>query len=256
MFFVWPVPDNLQDIYGEVYYKGHSSNNEAFGYSDYEKDKEPMREVFIDYLKKIEKIVSGRKILDIGCANGYFLDLARQRGWQTYGVEISEYAVREAEKKGHRAFLGALDKLNIEERFDCIAMWDVLEHIPQPKDYLKIARGLLVEEGTLIINTIDKSSLWAKFWGKRWNAIIPPEHLLFFSGKNLNYLLDKTDFKILESHKIAKKFSLVYIFKVLYHWQGLKIFQKLSQWFDNKFWRKFKIPINLRDNIVIISKKK
>ncbi|MBT4349494.1 class I SAM-dependent methyltransferase [bacterium] len=255
LVFVWPVPRNLQEIYQETYYKGNETDNSVFGYSDYDQDKEPMKDIFIAYLKKLEKSVRNKKILDIGCANGYFLDLARELGWQTYGVEISQYAAAEAQKRGHQVFLGDLAQLDIKERFDCITMWDVLEHITEPISYMQRVNQLLQKDGLVAINTIDKDSIWAKLCGKHWNAIIPPEHLLFFSKQSLFFLLKQTKFIIKDSKKVGKKFSLAYIFKVLYNWQKLKIYRNLSYLFDNKFWRKVKIPINLRDNIFIIAQK-
>jgi len=255
LVFVWPVPDNLKDIYQESYYQGALVNNTTFGYSDYNQDKEPMREIFIAYLGKLEKLTKGRKIFDIGCANGYFLDLARERGWQTYGIEISEYGASEAREKGHEVYC-ASDLKEINNSFDCITMWDVLEHIQDPLPYMKAVNNILKEEGVVAINTINRSSWWARFWGKRWNAIVPPEHLLFFSRKSLFLLLANTKFEILNINSVGKKFSLAYIFKTLYNWQKFKIYQKLSVYFDGKFWRKFKIPINLRDNILIIARKK
>lgn len=254
LVFVWPVPANLQDVYQENYYKGASVNNDTFGYSDYDKDKEPMREIFISYLKKLEKLSPGKKIFDIGCANGYFLDLAKQRGWQTYGVEISGYGANEARKKGHKVFHSP-DLSGIDLKFDCITMWDVLEHLESPVEYMQSVNKLLNINGIVAINTIDKSSWWAKFWGTRWNAIVPPEHLLFFSRNNLLLLIKNTKFNILSVQKVGKFFSLSYIFKVLYHWQRLKIYQKLSTYLAKPFWNKFKIPINLRDNILVIAKK-
>ncbi|MFA4888562.1 MAG: class I SAM-dependent methyltransferase, partial [Candidatus Omnitrophota bacterium] len=43
-------------------------------------------------LDDIEKYSSGKKILDIGCAMGLFLEAAQMRGWDPYGIEVSEYA--------------------------------------------------------------------------------------------------------------------------------------------------------------------
>lgn len=253
--FVWPIPENLERIYGENYFKNAGGEKE-FGYTDYDNDKEPMREMFIKYLDKIGGLTVGRKIFDIGAATGYFLDLAKEKGWQTSGIEISEFAAGEAAKRGHQVFCGNLSELDIEDKYDVITMWDVLEHFDSPKKYLLAVYNMLNPNGLLVINTIDKNSWWARIMGKRWHLIVPPEHLFYYSPKGLRYLLEQSGFAIKEMNKIGKKFSLAYIFKTLYNWQGLNIWKILSEFFNKPFWRKLTVPINFRDNIFIIARKK
>ncbi len=252
--FVYPIPKNLSDIYNKDYFKDESGDSD-FGYSDYDKDKEPMKENFISYIKKIEKLVEGRKIFDIGSATGYFLDLAKSRGWETFGSEISRYAADIGKSRGHNIFCGQLPDIKIDNKFDVITMWDVLEHLDNPHKYLYIANKILDEDGLLVINTINRKSIWARILGKRWHLLIPPEHLFYYSPKSLNILLKENGFKIEEMRSVGKNFSLSYIFSILYHWQRFKIWNSLSIFFDKPFWRKFSIPINLRDNIFIIAKK-
>ncbi len=255
LVFVWPIPVNVSKIYGKQYFKANKKEKSA-GYIDYENDKEPMKRVFENCLDEFEKLTKGRKVFDIGAATGYFLDLAKRRGWKTAGTEISEYAAELAKKKGHDIFCGDLFEKNITKIYDVVTMWDVLEHLKDPGRYLQSVNKLLVNGGVLAINTIDKGSLWAKFFGKKWHLIIPPEHLFYFSQKNLKILLKEAGFKIIKIKKIGKKFSLPYIFSILYSWQKLEIWHLLLQFFNKPFWRRFSIPINLRDNIFIIARKK
>ncbi len=256
LVFVWPVPPNLNKIYNEEYFfKKQEKSDNGFGYADYDKDKEPMKEIFISYLKQLEKLTADRKIFDVGAATGYFLDLAKSRGWETAGIEISSYAAEIARNRGHEIFEGLLPNLKIEKKFGSVTMWDVLEHLAEPKKYLEAINAILQKDGLLAINTIDKESWWAMFWGKRWHSIIPPEHLFYYSRKNLEILLKKSGFEILKIRKIGKKFSLAYIFKILYNWQKFGLWNKLAGYFDRNFWRKFNIPLNLRDNIFIIARK-
>jgi len=220
LVFVFPLPDNLDSIYKEEYFK-NDKKSKGFGYVNYEKDKEPMRVVFVRYLKRLEKMTEGRNIFDVGAATGYFLDLAHERGWKTYGSEISEYAAGLARKKDHTIFLGDLVGIKLQKGIDAVTMWDILEHLDNPIEYMKIINKILKPGGRLVINTIDRGSLWARFWGREWNMIIPPEHLFYYSRQNLKILLERTGFKIIETKKIGKKFSLSYIFKTLYVWQDL-----------------------------------
>lgn len=252
--FIWPMPDDLSEIYKKEYFKSNSQTK-SFGYTDYDQDKEPMREIFMHYLKRFEHLTPGRKIFDIGTATGYFLDLAKKRGWQTAGIEISNYAANIAKARGHDMVFGRLPEAVVDKNFDVVTMWDVLEHLDDPKAYLKVVNKILQPDGLLVINTVDRGSLWAKLWGRYWHLINPPEHLFYYSKKNLELLLKDAGFEITETKKISKKFSLAYIFKTLYNWQHLKIWNRLEKYFNKPFWRKFAIPINLRDNVFILAKK-
>jgi hypothetical protein len=82
-------PDNLSEIYGKKYFWGASG---GFGYVDYDADKAPMKSVFEQCLKRLEGLIRGRNLLDVGAATGYFLNLAKGRGWQVAGVEIGDEA--------------------------------------------------------------------------------------------------------------------------------------------------------------------
>ena len=255
LLFVWPVPQNLAEIYSQDYFVASQKNNN-FGYTNYDEDKESMRDVFVKIIERLEKLTAGRKIFDVGAATGYFLDLAKARGWQTAGTEISQYATEVAQSRGHQVFCQELDQLTVDMTYDVVTMWDVLEHVAKPQAYLAKARELLNSGGILAINTVNRGSLVARLLGLKWHLIVPPEHLNFYNRKNLKLLLDQAGFETIKISTIGKKFSLSYIFKTLYSWQGKKIFQRLAERLDTPFWRRLAIPINLRDNIYILARKK
>lgn len=255
LVFVYPLPENTEALYKKNYFLKDEKNNLG-GYINYEEDKDINKRAFKNFLVELEKMSIGRNIFDVGAATGYFLDLAALRGWNTAGLEISNYAANIARKKGHNIFLGNLKDVQLSEKLDVITMWDVLEHVKDPFSYIKTANKLLKDGGILIINTIDKGSLWAKLWGKHWLLIIPPEHLYYYSKKNLKILLEKNGFKIIDYRKAGKRFNLSYIFSILlYSYDNKKLFRRLAKFFNNKFFRKFSIYINVRDNILIIAQK-
>jgi len=214
-----------------------------------------MKSNFIGILEYMKAKVPAQSVFDVGAATGYFLDIAKSKNWATYGSEISNYSYGLAKAKGHRIVLGELDKYEDNLQFGMVTMWDVLEHLKDPSLYIKNVNKILKDDGWVLINTINADSLWAKLWGKNWNMIIPPEHLFYFSKENISRLLEDNGFQVVEYKKIFKKFSLSYIFKVLYNWRKIRVFKKLSIIFDNSFWRKLKIPIYLGDNIFVLAKK-
>ena len=254
LVFVFPLPNDLQGIYDEEYFFSNNADGE-FGYVNYDRDKESTKEFFTRHLDKFESYGKNKKIFDIGAATGFFLDLARSKGWIVSGSEISEFAANKAKNRGLDVYKGNLLDYSCDNKFDVVTMWDVFEHIEDPAKYLEKINKMLDKDGLLSINTVDISSLYAYIRGKKWHMLIPPEHIYYFSKKNLKILLEKHGFEVLEFSKPGKKFSLSYIFYILYQTQNFKMGKILSKWFDTDFWRKFAIPINLRDNIFVIAKK-
>lgn len=252
LLFIYPTPVSL-DVYDDSYFSGAEK---GFGYVDYDADKEPMIPVFNKYLDLVNSLgMKTGELLDIGAATGFFMDLARKRGFRVKGVELSDYAAKKGREKGLDVFTGDLISANFKnEQFDIITMFDVIEHVPDPTGFVKEASRLLKKDGLLLINTPDAQSFWAKILGSKWQLIMPPEHIHYFSPKNLGDYLSKNGFKVELSTKIGKWFTLQYILKMLYKWQGYRIF--LTGPFLNKFLSKVSLPINLHDNFFMIVKKK
>lgn len=257
LIFVSPIPTNLS-VYGDDYFSGASK---GFGYVDYDSDKEPMIPVFNKYLDLVEKFSvqkNKKKILDIGSATGFFLDIGRKRGWQVLGLEYSQFAVDKAKEKGIETICGDLldEKVNIEkDSFHVISMLDVVEHMKDPFSEIKKIKDILKKDGLVIINTPNGESLLSKVLKTKWHLVVPPEHLFYFSPKNLSKLLKKEGFEIVYSGNIGKSFTFTYIFKTLYKWLRLKPFNILADLFAKENLKNLSIPINLHDNFILIAKK-
>ncbi len=250
LLFVFPVP-KLIDVYDDNYFSGAER---GFGYVDYDADKEPMISAFNYYIDLINNLgVSGGKLLDIGAATGFFMSIAKKRGFSVVGVELSDFAAKKGRENGLDIVTGDLLNTNFEgESFDVITMFDVLEHVPDPKKLIQEVSRIVRPGGLIIINTPDAESLWAKVLGKRWQLIMPPEHINYFSPQNLSMYLEDVGYEVKIDTKIGKKFTLQYILKMLYKWQGFRIFLVRS----NKLLSSISVPINLRDNFFMIAKKK
>jgi SAM-dependent methyltransferase len=243
-------------VYQSNYFSKKADGANTFGYVDYDADKAPMRPVFLSYLERLGQLISGRTIFDIGAATGFFLDLARGEGWQTAGIELSDFAAAEAVRRGHQVSSGRLTEQEITAQYDVVTMWDVLEHVDDPQRYVAAVSRLVKPGGYVAINTVDATSWWARLVGRRWHLLVPPEHLFYYGRKNLDLLLRQHGFEPVEYRKVGKKFSLSYFFKIGYDWQGLSLWRAFSRYFDTGWWRHVSIPFNLRDNIFVLAKKK
>lgn len=254
--FVWPMSDNHHGIYLQNYFQG--SREAGFGYVDYDRDKLPMVPTLERYLDLLQRNgATGGAMLDIGAATGFFLEIARRRGWKPYGVELSDYAASIARSKGLDVMTGVLEDYPVHANFfDVITAWDVLEHLPSPKNTVQKIHQVLRPGGLLAINTPDAGSALARFLGVRWHLVIPPEHLNLFHRKSLRYLLEENGFEILVEDKIGKTFTLQYILQTLFHWQKLAIWGRAANHLQQRSMGKWGIPINLRDNMFVIARKK
>jgi len=166
-------------------------------------------------LKKLEryKTSKGRKLLDVGCATGVFLDIARKGGWDASGVEISRYAsgyVRDKFKL--KCFTGTLEEAAFPgEMFDVITLWDVIEHLVSPRQTVAEAKRILKLGGIILVFTPDRSSLihltchiLYKLNQKRVSPLIKrlyastekAGHLYFFSRETLTHLLTNNKLKV------------------------------------------------------------
>jgi 2-polyprenyl-3-methyl-5-hydroxy-6-metoxy-1,4-benzoquinol methylase len=125
------------------------------------------------------------KVLDIGCANGAFLDYAKQQGAMTFGLEYSRSNLDELELKQHT---GYADWSNINESFDLIVAFDVVEHLYDLDSFMDCCFSHLSKDGLLILLTGDINSWVAKKDLHMWWYLRYPEHVLFPSLKYFSSL--------------------------------------------------------------------
>ncbi len=140
----------------------------------------------------------GAKLLDLGCAAGFFVRLAIDAGWEAEGVEISNLAADYAEKiVGVRVHRGQLETVPFPpEHFDLITMFDLLEHLSNPLSSLKIIRNLLKKGGHLLITTPDFASLNRLLLREKWAVLSPKEHLFYFTARTLRSIIKRSGFKV------------------------------------------------------------
>jgi len=255
--FVSPTPtsEEIEAVYKESYF--HKTEGEGgLGYADYDTDKAGLASTFDKYLVELEKLAPGKKILDIGAATGFFLDRAKAKGWKTYGVEISRFGADESNRRGHETVCGIIEDVPGEARFDVITLWDVFEHMTDPKGAIEKAHTLLAPRGLVAINTVDSSSIPARLMGKKWHLVVPPEHLQYFSRESLKRAVEDAGFEVVTMHRITKRFSLAYIFTILYRWQHLSLWRKLAEFSRRSILQKTHVPLQTFDNLYILGRKR
>jgi hypothetical protein len=128
------------------------------------------------------------RVLDVGCAAGYFLKVCQEKGWDVLGLEVSDAIRPQAEERlGKQHVMAGLleDAPLAPASFDLVTFWDVVEHIPDVVGALKHVRTLLKPGGKLLIETQNVASRTAARMGKAWNHYKHAEHIYHFDPKTI-----------------------------------------------------------------------
>jgi 2-polyprenyl-3-methyl-5-hydroxy-6-metoxy-1,4-benzoquinol methylase len=142
------------------------------------------------------------RLLDVGCADGYFLELAEKRGWEPYGVELSDYYLSKARKKLNKesVFNAPLKRANFpSEYFDAITLLDVLDHLMDPLGEMEEIGRILKKNGMLIVRVRNGAVhvLLNRLFKKNVFGMMPVStvfHLYGFDRHTLKIILKKADF--------------------------------------------------------------
>ena len=229
------------ELYGESYFQGNE-------YPDYLGDEESLKLNFRKYCKKIIKVNSkGSKLLEIGCAYGFFLDVAKNY-FDVMGVDVSEDVIKKARDRHLNVICADFAKHPPKlPPLDIICLWDTIEHLLHPLDYLKMANQKLNKGGHLFLTTSDVSSFLAKVQGSNWRQYHPPTHVHYFSRKSLKMALEKAGFKTQKISVLSQWHSLKHILgafrihgRTSFSRKTAKFLEKLCPKLLNKF--SFPVP--------------
>ncbi len=185
--FIWPNPSQqeLNDLYrkyGEEYWTNERMVNFAFSPT------KSWREV-----RFLSRLASGGTLLDIGCSTGSFVKAAREAGFEAEGVDICVPAVQLGQKMGLPLY--ALDILSESpgKQYDLVTMWATLEHLPDPRYYLRRAWELLKPDGLLFVSVPNYAGITQKILGK-WDRYVGSDHLNYFTPRVLRQGLQEEGF--------------------------------------------------------------
>lgn len=169
---------------------------------------------FEHHLKPLEKLTgppNGRRLLDVGCHVGVFVEIAVQHGWDAWGVDPSHWAVTQGQERQLRIVQGTLATADLpEESFDVVTMWDTIEHVSDPAATLRRAHARLNPGGLLVVHTIDIDSPFARLMGARWPWLMEM-HLFYFSRATLRAMLEKCGFDVLSVRPQGRYLRLGYL---------------------------------------------
>ena len=163
---------------------------------------EAAQAVYRRYLGRLERgrRTNGRRLLDIGCATGAFLQAAGRGGWKAEGIEIGEASWRHACKIGLSVRNMSFSDIPESENgtYDAVTCLEVIEHLEDPAAAISLMNRLLRPEGLLLLSTPNYDSFIRKRFGPRWWVInCPDEHISLFNVRSLRRCVEDRGFEVL-----------------------------------------------------------
>ena len=139
------------------------------------------------------------RLLEIGVGRGWLLKRAREEGYQVTGADLSEPGAAAAQAaSGVRVLAGELGELGLPEAsWEAVLIRHTLEHIPEPIEFLREIRRILIPGGVLLGAVPNFGSLKRRLDGLEWLFLTLPLHRFHYTPQTLSAILKKTGFKAL-----------------------------------------------------------
>jgi SAM-dependent methyltransferase len=145
------------------------------------------RVLFANRLEQLPTAAPGsNRLCDVGCADGLFLELARDAGWEGCGIELNPPAAARARERGFLVYEGAFPQDGVAPpgSFDLVTAWDSLEHVEDPLAFVRGLARLLAPAGHLVVSTLNSRSLVSRVFRHRW-SMIAEDHFTYWDRRSL-----------------------------------------------------------------------
>jgi 2-polyprenyl-3-methyl-5-hydroxy-6-metoxy-1,4-benzoquinol methylase len=147
-------------------------------------------------VKRLEKYRTTNQILEIGAGKGWFLEQAKNMGWETWAVEVNAKAIDRLEDIGLKHVLNQSAELfeAPDGHFDVVRMWDVIEHLQSPRKALERACRALRPGGLIRLSTTNFASLSRIINGPEWVYLNGADHIILFEPDTIDRILRHSGF--------------------------------------------------------------
>ncbi len=192
------APEDTDGDLAAIYTEGYFAGEE---YHDYLADKDIAQRNFRSRLRVLKSFMDParhRRLFEVGCAYGFFLEVAGERFDSVQGVDVSAAAVSYAKNNlGLDAICADLLQYNLAGReFDVACMWDTIEHLARPDLYVAKLADHMRTGALIAVTTGDFGSLNARLRRTKWRLMHPPSHAHYFSIASMTTMLDRFGFDV------------------------------------------------------------
>ncbi|KPJ62036.1 MAG: hypothetical protein AMJ42_00290 [Deltaproteobacteria bacterium DG_8] len=252
--------ESLKKIYAKEYFVIDNDNTGTNykAYANYIEEEPLIIRSMHRRMRRVEALSSGKGcLLDVGCAAGFSLIAAQQRGWEAEGIDFSSFCVNYARSRGLRVHQGTLEDFpGKEESMDVITMWDYLEHSPDPLGDLKICHSLLKRGGVIVLSTPNVDSWSFHLFKKNWIGFKNIDHLYFFSRQTLSKLTGMAGLTMEHSFYHGRDVSLSFLLsRVQYYIPFKSLLNLLEKMANKEKVKKISFYINPYDILNVVLRK-
>ena len=206
-----PLPDaaEIAALYAPGYLERWGARDER----SLARVREMKRRTYATLFDEIARLRPGGRLLDLGCAAGFLLEVAAERGFEPFGLDLDAEAVALARRRfGERVQRGALDAGSFAgERFDVVTLVDVFEHLPRPGELFDALCGRLAPGGLWVAWMPNAASWVRRALGPRWPHYAP-EHVFYWTPASLRRFLAGRGWELRRLRTgVRKSFSADYL---------------------------------------------
>ncbi len=199
-FAVIPDGFELDAIYtDDAFWNGGRS----YGYQpNYDEALKITANLFRERVARISRLRKPGRMLEVGCAGGYVLKVAQQAGWDVAGIEISPMMRRRCAELVKCPLYTSLEEvIAAGSRFDCVVMFEVLEHVTDPVGMLKAFRRVMEPNTLLAVSTPNFESHGAETGSSASVWFEPPSHISYYGPATLTACVNRAGFEVVEMER-------------------------------------------------------
>ncbi|MGI8730949.1 MAG: methyltransferase domain-containing protein [Solirubrobacteraceae bacterium] len=192
LFAPWRGDDELQELYDAGYFERYPCGE------SYDADERQRRYENSRRVRFMRRHVPAGRMLEIGSASGYFLEAARDAGFDAQGIEpVRSYADRASERFGLPVTAGFIEQIELEPNsFDVVCAWHVVEHLNDPRAVLGRIRAALKPGGTLLLEVPNISSIKSVRRKAGWEHLDAERHVGHYQPSSARALLARAGYEI------------------------------------------------------------
>ncbi|MCX7826966.1 MAG: class I SAM-dependent methyltransferase [Verrucomicrobiae bacterium] len=210
-------PQDLRAHYSETFYTEEEGERFRFGLESVIKCFRRAR------FRRLMRWGPYRRVLDVGTDRGWFLKFFQDAGAEVFGTQMSAPAARAASRRlGREIFLGDLPDARFPAAsMDLVCLYNVLEHVREPRVYLREINRVLRPGGVLVIEAPNARCVTARLFGRHWLGWDIPNHLHHFNPASLRALLERHGFTVLKESHWSVEFGPFHILQTVLNALGL-----------------------------------